>query len=147
MGKIPRYFENRIFSSPLRYRSYQEGCSPLKKGRGSHQIRCHYKILSEINHLSPPSKGWFHHSHYRDFKAYYLQHVCIHLRDAFPGLVSYSRFVELIPSMLLPLCAYLRQCQGTCSGISFLDSTPLGLTGSPNAVRIPPVGSLALSSI
>ena len=58
VGKIPRYFENRIFSSPLRYRSYQEGCSPLKKGRGSHQIRCHYKILSEINHLSPPSKGW-----------------------------------------------------------------------------------------
>ena len=70
---------------------------------------------------------WFHHSPYRDFKAYYLQHVCVHLRDAFPGLVSYSRFVELIPSMLLPLCAYLRQCQGTCSGISFLDPTPLAV--------------------
>ena len=66
-----------------------------------------------------------HQSHYRDFKAFYLDHVCIHLRDAFPGLVSYGRFVELIPSTLIPLCAYLRPCQGACTGISFIDSTPL----------------------
>jgi len=73
---------------------------------------------------------WFHQSHYRDFKAFYLQHVCAHLRSAFPGLVSYGRFVELIPSTLIPLCAYLRQCQGTCTGISFIDSTPLAVCDS-----------------
>ena len=39
---------------------------------------------------------WFHQSHYRTFKAFYQHHVCIHLRGAFPGLVSYGRFVELI---------------------------------------------------
>ncbi|RME01444.1 MAG: IS982 family transposase [Bacteroidetes bacterium] len=70
---------------------------------------------------------WFHQSHYRNFKAFYVEHVCKHLRAAFPGLVSYSRFVELIPSTLIPLCAYLRQCQGACTGISFIDSTPLAV--------------------
>ena len=44
---------------------------------------------------------------------------------AFPGLVSYQRFVEWMPSALLPLCAYLRSCFGSCSGISFMDSTSL----------------------
>jgi hypothetical protein len=35
----------------------------------------------------------FHQSHYRDFKAYYTQHVMKHLRSEFPNLVSYNRFV------------------------------------------------------
>jgi hypothetical protein len=68
----------------------------------------------------------FHQSHYRHFKAYYCEYVLIHLREEFPGLVSYSRFVEFIPSALLPLYAYLRlECFGNCTGISFIDSTSL----------------------
>jgi len=67
----------------------------------------------------------FHQSHYRDFKAFYTQEVLAHLRAEFPGLVSYTRFVEFMPAVLLPLCAYLRHCMGTCTGISFLDSTDL----------------------
>ena len=70
---------------------------------------------------------WFHTSPYRMFKAFYQQHVCRHLRSAFSGLVSYGRFVELMPSALIPLGAYLRQCQGPCTGISFIDSTPLAV--------------------
>ena len=31
----------------------------------------------------------FHQSHYRDFKAYYLLHVCRHLTGAFPQRLSY----------------------------------------------------------
>ena len=69
----------------------------------------------------------FHQSHYRDFKAFYVDYVLVHWRAEFPGLVSYSRFVEFIPSALLPLCAYLRACLGACTGISFLDSTPLAV--------------------
>ena len=69
----------------------------------------------------------FHQSHYRDFKAFYTEHVLTHLRSDFPGLVSYGRFVELIPSVLVPLCAYLDSCQGHCTGISFVDSTPLAV--------------------
>ena len=47
----------------------------------------------------------------------------VHLRAEFPGLVSYGRFVEFIPSTVLPFCAYFRVCCGTCTGISFVDST------------------------
>jgi transposase len=68
----------------------------------------------------------FHQSHYRNFKAYYAEHVLPYLRSEFPGLVSYTRFVDFIPSALLPLCAYFQQtCLGNCSGISFIDSTSL----------------------
>jgi transposase len=70
----------------------------------------------------------FHQSHYRDFKAYYCEHVHKHLRNEFPGLVSYQRFVEYVPSVLMPLCAYLRyRCFGQCTGISFIDSTSLAV--------------------
>ncbi len=67
----------------------------------------------------------FHQSHYRDFKAFYVQHVLSHLHAEFPGLVSYNRFVQLIPSVLFPLAAYLETCQGHCNGLSFVDSTKL----------------------
>ena len=69
----------------------------------------------------------FHHSHYRTFKAFYTTHVLRHWRTEFPGLVSYSRFVEFIPSTLGPLCAYLRQCYGSCTGTSFVDATALAV--------------------
>lgn len=68
----------------------------------------------------------FHQSHYRNFKAYYCEHVLPHLRSEFPGLVSYTRFVDFIPSALLPLCAYFHSaCLGDCTGISFIDSTSI----------------------
>lgn len=41
--------------------------------------------------------------------------------------MSYTRFVELLPSARLSLCAYLETCQGRCTGISFVDSTPLAV--------------------
>jgi transposase len=68
----------------------------------------------------------FHQSHYRNFKAYYCEHVWPHLRSEFPTLVSYTRFVDFIPTALVPLCAYFQQtCLGDCSGVSFIDSTSL----------------------
>ena len=70
---------------------------------------------------------WFHCSGYRNFKTYYRQQVLTHWRAEFPGLVSYSRFVEFIPATLVPLSAYLRTCFGSCTGISFLDSTTLAV--------------------
>lgn len=68
----------------------------------------------------------FHQSYYRNFKAYYCQQVLRNWRCEFPGLVSYNRFVEYIPSVLIPLIMYLRtRCLGQCTGISFIDSTSL----------------------
>ena len=69
----------------------------------------------------------FQTSHYRTFKAYYTQHVQVHLHAEFPKLVSYSRFVELMPTVLLPLVAYLHTQMGRCTGISFIDSTPIAV--------------------
>ncbi len=69
----------------------------------------------------------FHHSGYRTFKHYYQKHVCVYLRWAFPQLVSYNRFVELMADALLPLCAYLQTRKGSCSGISFIDSMPIAV--------------------
>jgi transposase len=67
----------------------------------------------------------FHQSHYRHFKAFYTQKVCTDWRDAFPDLVSYHRFVEGIPSLLIPLSVYLHQCFGSCTGVSVMDATKL----------------------
>jgi hypothetical protein len=57
-------------------------------------------------------------------KAYYGEHVLRHLRSKLPGLVSHTRFVDFISSVLLPLCVYLRYaCLGelgkTSSGCTY----------------------------
>lgn len=69
----------------------------------------------------------FHQSSYRNFKHYYYKQVREHWQQAFPALVSYHRFVELTPSAIVPLCAYLKHCFGECSGISFIDATSLNV--------------------
>lgn len=69
----------------------------------------------------------FHQVRFRDFKTYYLVYVLGHLRGEFPHAVSYQRFVELIPSTVGPFCAYLPTCFGTCTGLSFVDSTALAV--------------------
>jgi transposase len=69
----------------------------------------------------------FHQSGYRTFKGYYTQMVSHYWREAFPGLVSYQRFVEWMPSVMIPLCAYLRHCFGRCTGISFVDATKIAV--------------------
>jgi hypothetical protein len=69
----------------------------------------------------------FHQSCYRNFKTYYQEKVQAQWAEAFPELVSYQRFIEWVPSTLVPMCAYLRSCCGKCSGISFMDSTSLNV--------------------
>ncbi len=46
----------------------------------------------------------FQQSYSRDFRAYDMQHVCEHMRREFPTLVSYTRFVALMPSVLPAMC-------------------------------------------
>lgn len=69
----------------------------------------------------------FHRSGYRDFKTYYQQDVERHQAADFPGLVSYTRFIDLVPGTLLPMCVYLHTRFGQCSGVSFIDSTKLSV--------------------
>jgi hypothetical protein len=61
----------------------------------------------------------------RTFKGVYTQYVQVHLRAGFPRLVSYSRCVELLPRVRVLLAVDLQTQMGTCTGISFIDSTAL----------------------
>jgi DDE family transposase len=70
---------------------------------------------------------WFQQSSYRNFKDYYQKEVCQHLREEFPKLVSYNRFVELMEVALLPLCFYLQTRKGKTAGIAFIDSLPIAV--------------------
>jgi hypothetical protein len=49
------------------------------------------------------------------------------LTSEFPRLVSYNRFVELMPRVLVPLWFYLHSRKGQVTGISFIDSTPIAV--------------------
>ena len=67
----------------------------------------------------------FHQSQYRNFKSFYLLHVSQHLRSEFPNLLSYNRFIALVPTVFAPLCAYLQSQKANFEGIGFVDSTPI----------------------
>lgn len=67
----------------------------------------------------------FHQYHYRNFKHFYLDFVCQYLFKEFPTLPSYSRFVELTSSVIVPMSVYLKHCFGKSTGIAFIDSTCL----------------------
>jgi len=67
-----------------------------------------------------------HTSDVRTFKHFYLFYVQKHLTNEFPQTVSYNRFIELMQNNMLPLIIFMKTCCfGKCTGISFIDSTPL----------------------
>lgn len=78
---------------------------------------------------------YFHSSSYRNFKDYYTKHVSQYLRSEFPDLVSYNRFVELMPSALMPLLCYLNTRKGSVTGISFIDATKIPICHNARAKR------------
>lgn len=94
----------------------------LTEGR-KHRFRQGVLSLSEVMTIVI----WFHASQYRNFKAFYLREVWLHLRAEFPRLVSYNRFVELMARALGPLAYFLLTRQGPVTGISFIDSTPIAV--------------------
>lgn len=67
----------------------------------------------------------FHSSNCRTFKSFYRDVALKYLRVDFPRLVSYSRFVELVPGTLPYLAFILESLFGDCTGLSFVDSTSL----------------------
>jgi len=87
--------------------------------------------------------GSFPQSGYRTFKDYYLRYVPPHLCWAFPQVVSYNRFVELMPEALIPLCAYLQTRKGRSEGVAFIDSTLLAVGPPKRSGRPKVVAGLA----
>lgn len=66
----------------------------------------------------------FHCCGYRDFKTFYAALPVLY-PGYFPKLLSYNRFIELMPRTIVVLCYYLESRKGQCTGISFIDSTPI----------------------
>jgi len=59
-----------------------------------------------------------------------------HMQSEFPNTVSYNRFVELIQGVLLPMTMFAKTCcLGSCTGISFVDSTPIRVCGTKRIKR------------
>lgn len=54
----------------------------------------------------------FHMSHHRDFKNYYTGFISRFYKDQFPNLLSYTRFLEVMPTALVPLCSYFATIKG-----------------------------------
>lgn len=68
----------------------------------------------------------FHLSNFRTFKHFYIYYVQQHMNHEFPQTVSYNRFTELMQQNLMPMVLFLKTCcLGKCTGISFIDSTPV----------------------
>ena len=68
----------------------------------------------------------FHFGSFRNLKHFYLFYVQKHLQSEFPKTVSYNRFVELSHRVCMPMTLFLKTCcLGDCTGISFVDSTPV----------------------
>lgn len=67
----------------------------------------------------------FHLSHYRTFKDFYLHYLYVHYRKEFPYLVSYNRFIELMPYTFMPLFILQQAVLGKKTGKYFIDSTKL----------------------
>lgn len=68
----------------------------------------------------------FHLGSYRNFKHFYIHYVQQYMQSEFPKTVSYNRFVELQKKVCVPLAVFIKMmCLGKCTGISFIDSTPL----------------------
>jgi hypothetical protein len=78
----------------------------------------------------------FHLSGFRCFKHFYMFYVQRHMQGEFPKTVSYNRFVELSQSVLMPMTIFLKTCcLGACSGISFVDSTPIRVCNNKRIKR------------
>ena len=76
----------------------------------------------------------FHMSDYRTFKKYYLS-LLADRRKEFPNLISYTRFIQWMPSLTGPMAAYLMSRFGEVTGIAFVDSTALAVCGNKRIRR------------
>ncbi|AGH44329.1 transposase, IS4 [Paraglaciecola psychrophila 170] len=54
----------------------------------------------------------FHMSHYRDFKNYSLGYVSLVYKNESPNLLSYTQFIEVMPRVIVPMCAYFTSLKG-----------------------------------
>lgn len=70
----------------------------------------------------------FHMGQFRNFKHYYLSYVSTSLASDFSDLLSYNRFIQIEHRVVIPLLMFIRLIGfGSCTGISFVDSTKIAV--------------------
>lgn len=100
------------------YSKHQYQIEPSKKMRNRATSLCDSEVITLLIA--------FHNGQFRNFKHFYLNYARPHLRDDFPGLVSYNRFIELSHRHAIVFMLFIQYaCKGECTGISFIDSTVL----------------------
>jgi hypothetical protein len=107
-------------------------CKEFEKAKSGHVVtkECSRKRRNRSFNLSDSEVITmliiFHTGQFRNLKHFYTQYIQVHMRKEFPNTVSYNRFVELQRKATVPMAIFLKTCcLGTCTGVSFIDSTPL----------------------
>jgi len=78
------------FDTVLTKNSISNASQPKRRNRKSKMSKSEVMTIMVIFHLKS----------YRNLKHFYLFHVCKHMDDFFPDVVSYNRFVELQKSVI-----------------------------------------------
>jgi hypothetical protein len=68
----------------------------------------------------------FQMSHFRNFKQFYL-HFRAQYKYLFPRIVSYSRFVTIMKDVSVLMFVFVNVLCKACTGLSFIDSTPVAV--------------------
>ena len=107
-------------------------CIEFEKAKSGHLIESDSRKKSRNRKFSLSDSEiitiliFFHAGQFRNIKHFYINYVQVHLKKEFPNTVSYNRFVELQQKAIIPMAVFLKTCcMGTCTGVSFIDSTPL----------------------
>lgn len=107
--------------------SWQQHC--LKNGNRQRRRYCRMSPSEIMTILIA-----FHMSNHRNFKQFYLGIIGMYHRRDFPELLSYTRFLGIMSSVMVPLCCYFTSLRGSPTGIEFIDSTSIKVCHN---IRIP----------
>lgn len=107
-------------------------CKDFYKTVSDHTLSKHTVIKHKNKHFTMSDSEImtiliiFHSGCFRNLKHFYIFHIQKNMKSDFPNTVSYNRFTELQQKVILPMGIFLKTCcLGTCSGISFVDSTSI----------------------
>lgn len=104
-----------------------EFCTEFNKSISKHQIGNEPKKKPKMTQSEVITiMILFHYGAFKTLKHFYLFYVKKHMNKEFPLTVSYNRFVELQQTSALAMTMFLKTCcMGECTGISYIDSTPI----------------------
>jgi hypothetical protein len=116
----------RGLGEPVRPKGYTQ-CGGFCVGRFPHKTRLAISASRSAYCAGNPRCPKGYTFGYRNWRGFPHERLS---QEAFPQLVSYNRFVELMPWSMMLLCYFLQTRKGEVTGISFIDSTPIDVCSS-----------------